>query len=371
MRPLILQSLTDSAAAAKTFIWLVVFSCILISTGASAQQTLPGGNPSRKDIEGSVIFRLPEGQVYRFFTLTFQNDVFVGDDDGYTNGLGLTFGRGPFLEFSNDNLPGWLNFLTQKLYIRTMPNKVRGVAHLFFQQMQTPEEIGVAELQEDDVPYAGLLSTQSIFYAWDRNTSDQFSVFLGLVGPASQADKVQTEIHDLVDADEPLGWPNQLSNEPVFRLEARRATKVFRNYEGKYGYDIIGLGTIGLGNLRSSAHAGLALRWGTNLEFSHATFSLQTDKQVNSLSLSPRNDFFLYAGAEFGVVFNDILIDGNTFEDSHSVPLEHFQTDATIGAVWKRRNLSYVFQISSLNSRTSLKSDREAFGAFSITYAYR
>ncbi len=323
-----------------------------------------------QNIEGSALFNTEDRKEYKFFTLTFQNDVFVGEDDGYTNGLGFTFGQGPFLEFSDESLPGVLNYLTKKLYVRTMPNKVRGVAHMFFQQMQTPEDITATELQVDDAPYAGLLSTQTIMYAWDKNMSDQFSIFLGLVGPLSFAEEAQIAIHRAIGADRPEGWQHQLRNEPVFRLEARRVVKLKRNYSGRFGYDILGLGTVGFGNLMSNAQAGLAVRWGSNLEFTHATFSLQTDRQVNSLSLSPTNDFFLYAGVDTGIVFNDILVDGNTFTDSHSVPLENVQIDATVGAVVKYGNLSYVFQLSSLNSRTSASNERENFGALSVTWVY-
>lgn len=37
-----------------------------------------------------------EEKVPEFFTFTFENDIFVGDDNGYTNGMGITFGKGPF-----------------------------------------------------------------------------------------------------------------------------------------------------------------------------------------------------------------------------------------------------------------------------------
>jgi len=324
-----------------------------------------------ENIRGSALFNTEDRQEYKFFTLTFQNDVFVGEDDGFTNGLGLTFGRGPFLEFSDENLPGWLEYTTKNLYVRTMPNKIRGIAHMFFQQMQTPEDITAFDLQVEDAPYAGLISYQGTMYAWDKNVSDQFSIFLGLVGPLSFADRAQINIHSAIGADRPNGWEHQLNNEPVFRLEARRIVKLKRNYTGRFGYDILGLTTVGFGNLLSNAQAGLAVRWGSNLEFTHATFSLQTDRQVNSLSLSPTNDFFFYAGFNTGLIFNDIMTDGNTFTDSHSLPLENFQVDATVGAVMKYRNLSYVFQLSSLNSRTSNSDEREKFGALSVTYVYQ
>jgi hypothetical protein len=71
-------------------------------------------------------------KVPEFITFTFENDLFVGDDDGYTNGLGITYGKGPFKAFSNDNLPNWLLGLTKDLYVSTMKNKDRALSRSIF-----------------------------------------------------------------------------------------------------------------------------------------------------------------------------------------------------------------------------------------------
>ena len=50
---------------------------------------------------------MAEEEIPRFFTFAFENDTFVGKDDGYTNGVGITVGRGSFAKFNDDNLPKW------------------------------------------------------------------------------------------------------------------------------------------------------------------------------------------------------------------------------------------------------------------------
>jgi len=340
--------------------WLL--SCLY--TGLCSAQT-------NDDISGSVLFQNPETNDSKFITLTFQNDVFVGEDNGYTNGVGFTYGRGPFLSFSKDNIPVWLNALSSRTYIQTKPDKIRGVAYMFFQRMQTPNDIEVVELQKDDIPYAGFVALQTTMFSWDRNVSDQLSFIFGAVGPIALAERAQKNVHSAIGADQPLGWDNQIEDEFVFKVGALRVQKFYKNYGERYGFDLLGLANLGLGTVESAIKAGVALRWGSNMEYSHATFSLQTDRQVNSLALSKRNDFYLYAGLGAGLVFNDILIDGNTFTDSHSAPLEHLQNTATAGAVWKRNSLAYVFQLSTFSSRTTLSSKREKYGAFSLTYAFK
>ena len=311
-----------------------------------------------------------QNKVPEFFTLTLENDLFVGEDDGYTNGLGLTFGKGPFKEFDNNNLPSWLYNFTKDFYISTMQNKHRAVAHMFFQRMQTPSDISETELIVDDLPYVGLLAWQGTLYAWDEQVSDQFSLYLGAVGPIALGEQTQSFVHKLTGGDDPKGWDNQIENEPVFKIEALQVWNLYRSAGKKTQYDLLGLTGAGIGNLESATKAGFAIRWGTNLRQSFPSFSLQADRQINPLSLSHNNDFYLFFGARVGVVFNNILINGNTFKDSHSVPLEHFQDQLSTGVVWNIGPNAFVFQISSVSSSTEIISERDKFGALSYTHRF-
>ncbi len=307
----------------------------------------------------------------RFITLTFENDLFTGQDDGFTNGIGITLGSAAFAHFSPDNLPGWLHWLTKNLYISTMEDKQRGVAHMFFQRMQTPEDIGEPSLIKNDLPYAGLIAWQGTLYAWDDQVSDQFSLYLGAVGPVSLAEQAQTLIHKALGSEDPEGWDNQIENEPIFKVEAQRVWRIYMAGLGRFQFDVLGLIGAGIGNLESASKGGIAVRWVNNLRSSFSTFSLQADRQVNPLALTSKRDFYVFAGVRAGYVLNDILVNGNTFTDSHSVPLEHFQDQVSGGAVWSFGDFSYVFQISSLSSRTTVLNEREKFGGLSVTYRYQ
>ncbi len=311
-----------------------------------------------------------ENDIPKLFTFTFENDAFVGEDNGYTNGMGITFGKGPFKEFSNDTLPNWLHWLTKNLYVSTMANKQHGVAYMYFQRMQTPADLETEELIIDDVPYVGLLALQTTMYAWDDRVTDQFSLYLGAVGPITFAEETQTFVHGLTGAAEPKGWNNQIGNELVFKVEGQRVWNLYRSDSKRLQFDLLGLWGAGIGNLESATKGGFAIRWGTNLQSSFPTFSLQADRQVNTLSSSDGNDFYVFLGGRVGVVFNDILVNGNTFKDSHSVPMEHFQDQVSAGAVGSLGRISVVFQISSISSSTKIIDRREEFGALSITYGF-
>jgi len=305
-----------------------------------------------------------------FATFTFENDAFVGNDKGYTNGMGYTYGKALFTEFDDSNTPAWLQWLTGDWYISTMKNKQRGIAHMFFQRMQTPQNLGSKDLIKDDLPYAGLLAWQGTMYTWDTDISDQLSIYLGVVGPVALAKEAQTLVHSAIGSDKPMGWDNQIKNEPVFKFEAQRVWNLYWIASGDKEFDILGLAGAGIGTLESATKAGFAIRWGTNLKSSFATFSLQADRQVNPLALSKNNDFYLFFGIRGGFVFNDILVDGNYFTDSHSVPLKNVQDQASLGAVWGFDEYALVFQFSSQSSRTTIIDNRENFGALSLTYRF-
>lgn len=334
-------------ATYRRFFRIVLALTLLASTQSRAEETAP-----------------------EFFTFTFENDLFVGEDSGYTNGMGFTFGTGPFEEFNNDNLPQWLHSLTKGLYISTMKNKRRGIAHMFFQRMQTPQDLSINSLITNDIPYAGLLAWQGTMFALDDNVADHLSLYLGMVGPFTFAEESQKLIHKMVGAKKPHGWNNQLKNEPIFKVELQRTWKLYRTDGEKFQFDILGLAGAGIGNLESSTKGGFAVRWGTRLQASFATFSLDLDRQVNPLALTDDDDFYLFIGGNVGVVLNDILIDGNTFRDSHSVPLNHNQNQVSAGIVWSLGHYAFVFQVTSLSSRTELTDEREKHGALNVTFRY-
>jgi lipid A 3-O-deacylase len=68
-----------------------------------------------------------------------------------------------------------------------------------------------------------------------------------------------------------------------------------------------------------------------------------------------------------GIVLNNILINGNTFKDSHSLPLEHYQDQISTGIVWSIGRSAFVFQVSSISSGTEITNARDEFGAVSFT----
>ena len=63
--------------------------------------------------------------------------------------------------------------------------------------MHTPDEITDPNPPKDDQPYAGVLYLDNVLYARRERTTHAWALKVGVVGPASQAEDVQTWFHDV------------------------------------------------------------------------------------------------------------------------------------------------------------------------------
>ncbi|ASJ74028.1 hypothetical protein IMCC3135_19745 [Granulosicoccus antarcticus IMCC3135] len=321
-------------------------------------------NASDSESEGELFPDTEPGQAW---TLTFENDIFAGTDGGYTNGIGFSVAHGPYESFTENNLPGWLLYLTNKTYMATLPDRQRAVAYSYSQSMHTPTDITVTELQLDEPPYAGFLGARAMLYAFDKIHSDQLSLTVGVVGELSLAEPSQRFIHRITGSEEPKGWDNQLGNELVFLIAASHGERVFASSsERALESDLILRGTAGVGTIQSGASVSAVFRVGNLLELSHATASLLPDRQVNNLAFLNDSAWYAFVGGEVGVVVNDIFINGNTFRDSHSVPLDHSRSMMSAGVSWNMGTFAFTL----LYAETKGGGEVDPFGSFSITHQY-
>jgi len=305
-----------------------------------------------------------------WITITSENDIIAGDDGGYTNGIAVSWGHGAFDSF-DDNIPDWMNWLTEDLWIATDKDKRRAVSYLIAQQMFTPADIEVETLILDDRPYAGILMWQGTLHSFDDNVSDRISLLLGLLGPDSGAEKAQEFVHELTGSDEPKGWDHQLENEAMIRLEW---TRLWRLHNGSLGssmeYDFIGTTLASAGNYRSDLGLGLGFRVGSNLGKSFAFSSILPGRDINPLAASSTSDWYVFFNVYARHVLNDVALEGNTNGDSHSVDLEHNQHMAVLGAAFNYNRWAFVVSTASGSDQFETQKDDTEFGSISVTYHY-
>lgn len=302
----------------------------------------------------------------RDINLQVENDLFVGDgyDRHYTHGMRLStlFDRETSPEFYTDFAEGlWLS------------GKARGEIGLGM-SIFTPEDIRTTALQTRDRPYAGWTYLSfGLFSILDEKDSrgprlDTFSVDVGIVGPSSYAGEIQKWWHDdVITAPHPSGWHHQLQDELA---GSAYLSSVWRHELGNEYLDVLPSVGLALGTVDTFASAGGTLRFGTHLSDDFGPPRIRPNRPGVGFIGEARDQLsgYLFLGVEGRAVARNIFLDGNTFEDSHSVDKEYLVADAQAGFMvsYGRLRLSYTQMWRSREYKTQQTPD--SFGAMSLTW---
>lgn len=312
-----------------------------------------------------------------FIRFTFENDAlfsehgdYSGDEDGgYSSGVILSWGYNEVNALSPQTLPSWIAYLADKTYLTADPTKRYGISYSFGQFLQTALDISIAELVEQDAPYVGLLAWEGQLSAYNNTMSDEICLLLGIVGPAAGGHLMQASSHKLLSARGPQGWGNQIENEAVFRLQGKRSWRVFSASKGAAEFDLITAIGGGVGNLRSDLGGGLAGRWGRNLQSNFFSASAFPVEKLNSLN-SSTNGWYIFVNTSVAYVANDIFMDGNTWQESHSVELKNEQLAVSAGVMGNIASWSIAYAFSILSDQYQGQARKSRFGSISITYNF-
>ncbi|WP_411293326.1 lipid A deacylase LpxR family protein [Thiohalomonas denitrificans] len=300
---------------------------------------------------------------FRGGTARLENDLFIGRDQNYTNGV-------VFTAVSHD-IPG-------RLQTKCLPKPVRlhakfiqlvnpgfwsdagdsaptqNVIVKFGQSMFTPEDYTRTDLIPDDRPYAGLLY---VGMSWNRRKHEPRSnremldtreVTFGVIGPLSLAEESQNVVHDMVGSERFAGWEHQLENEPALQLAMDRKFKEYRGTGAVTpGFSADSISSLGLrlGNIETSATLGIEGRIGWNLPNDFGTYPIRPGAENRppsaSVHSSPsgtpsaaprvRPGVQLFGTLEAKLVAHDFSLDGNLFRSSHRVTRRPWVAQASIG----------------------------------------
>jgi hypothetical protein len=299
----------------------------------------------------------------KWHAITVDNDVFVGNDSGYTNGLYYSLFNG---SRAVDLKPAWLTRPFQWL-IEKKPFVFQYNATTLGQVMMTPSDITISTPQTDDIPYSGLLFFQQTNVKVFDNYSDKVSLTLGIVGPASGAEHTQTAWHKLIGANTPRGWDYQLKNEIVFQVSRGRAWRAWHSFDDNA--DLIVGGDVKLGTLESSITTGTILRYGRNIEDTYSTAILSNDRTTNPIHVD--DGWYIYAGTSINYIANIIYLDGNTFRDSPSLDYDPVQLDFHVGFSYAWTNYSISLALNNIGNFSSDDEFADSREYGSLTFLWR
>lgn len=277
---------------------------------------------------------------WRSFTL--DNDIFVDSDDGYTNGLFVSWYDAGDSDASEQPGPP----LLVRPLLWSLPDGHGGRvlnAYTVGQVIVTPENITVED--NSDLPYSGLLFFNNTHLVIGAGHADKLSTSLGIVGPSSGAESAQKWIHKLTGSDFPEGWDSQLKDEIVFKFSRARLWRAWFSQNDRM--DLLLIGEATLGTIDSSLSGSVMLRYGEGLAQSFAMPVLSSTKTSNPVAF--KSGWYLYIGVTARHLFNQIFTDGNTFRDSPSIDAEKSQLGAMIGFAYSWQTVSLTLAVSDIN----------------------
>lgn len=315
-------------------------------------------------------------------TLTFylENDTIFDTDRYYTNGMKISWISRDLSKYRDLVTSPLLHGIIERLPLINDPEDQRTLSVSFGQNMYTPEDKERTDLIVDDRPYAGITYLGLGLHSRNLNQMDTFELDVGIVGPHSYAEDCQGEFHKWIGVGIANGWEHQLHDEPIVNLYYERKWKTLqiRSSEG-FGFDCIPHVGLALGNAYTGANLGGQVRFGWNIPNDFGTFLIRPGSDSSSplddtdprfFSLFRRVGVHLFFGVDGKAVARDILLDGNTFRDSHSVDKEPFVADLIggVGVIIHRIKITYSHVYRTKEFET--QKDEQHFGAIAASFTF-
>lgn len=303
-----------------------------------------------------------------WFSYTMDNDSFIGNDNGYTNGMYLTWIDTP------DNDKPEVGFLARAM-MWSMPDgdssALEFAIKTFGQTMITPDDIeeDPPVLPPDDLPYGGLLYYNDSFVRVTPKHADRIAVTIGVVGDYSFAEESQEIVHEIIGSDEPCCWDSQLDDEVVFQVSRSR---IWRTWVSDGGNADLLLGADAeLGTISSSAGATIVVRYGRRMKHTYATALLASSRTSNPFAVD--TGWYVYAGVRAGYLANQVFLDSSRSYDDDFDEIEYTeeQLGYSVGLAYSWKDWSLTFALNDLNANED-DDDADEFTEYgTITVAWR
>ena len=282
------------------------------------------------------------------------------ENDRWGNGTDGHYTHGTQLGYRATRMPDWLRNVVGRLPCGPCRDP-QAVSYDFGQSIYTPHDTWSPTLVADDRPYAGwlYLGARLSHTTTSRSghvRSDTIGLKLGVVGPASLAERAQAFVHEKRKLGAPKGWRHQLRNEPGFVLDyTRKWERGTRSARG-FGIAAAPYVTVALGNIETYLGGGVMLRTG-----------LDRDTDVSNRYRFSRG-LHLFVGLEGRGVVRNVFLDGNTWAESHRVEKRPFVGELQAGVRYagEKLEISLAQTVRSREFHGQLEPD--VFGSISLQY---
>ncbi|WP_394200579.1 lipid A deacylase LpxR family protein [Shewanella waksmanii] len=298
--------------------------------------------------------------------LQLDNDIIYGDDGNYTSGIFL--GWSADLQPSLAQAPSWFQWQSLIGFDQAYTHQNWGVS--IAQQMWTPAEIELTTPQPYDRPYAGTLAVEGYTATYSDTLAQKNWLAIGVIGPASGNEQLQSFIHKVTGSSAPNGWDHQIENQLTIQVAYEIDKLLLRQTAtAETQWELAGFGHAQAGNVRSQTDIGLSLRWGNELASNFGQLSQHSGHVGNITSQSQPNTWFAYTRGFIGYRFNDLTIDGDLPYDNQVKP-EKQQAGFDVGIVWAHPKWALTWRFATYTKEyQSDPKDWHGYGSLGITWS--
>jgi hypothetical protein len=206
------------------------------------------------------------------------------------------------------------------------------------QNIYTPTNPDTTIILFDDHPFSAYLAAGQFrdIYSLERKLRMRSELRIGVLGPASLGQQVQSSIHEI----EPVGWQNQVENDVVvdyaFLIEKSLFSTPF--------LELNVLGQAHIGTLYNKAGGGLNMRLGNFMPFIRGPFSIFENKNPGG-----RLQYWFFAESKVDFVGYDATLQGGLFSNDdiyiiQSGQLKRTLFQACLGAAFFYNNIGVEYR---------------------------
>jgi lipid A 3-O-deacylase len=240
------------------------------------------------------------------------------------------------------------------------------------QQIYTPAGTAAVVPSPFDRPYAGVLLGNFSLISDAEDSRNVLTLSLGVVGPASGAENLQSGFHALIGQSHPNGWGSQIQNVPAIEVLHERTWRLPMGTVAGLETDALPSLTIGLGDLRDYLQTGVTFRFGQGLESDFGVPRLRPGLSGGD-AFTPTRPFawYVFAGADGQAVGYDMLLQSSPFRGGPHVStvwdVAEMQGGFAVMAYGMRLTFAYVAQTQEFNGQTG---GLHQFGSASLSFHF-
>lgn len=232
----------------------------------------------------------------------------------------------------------------------------------------TPQNIAIAKPQPFDRPWAGLMALSYTTWRADKTESVSSEWMLGVVGPWSQSDHIQTEFHRLIKNRLPMGWTNQIPNEPIVNYTEEHFQEVYlAGSHNGWGFDVVKNYGYSVGNAFVYGDGGFLLRAGWCIPKDCQATIIAPTLTWNKYSL------YVFAGANGKLMFQNITLGGSLFQDGPAHDLKPLVLDINAGTSLVMKSIfggetdfGLMYTLSQRSNEFDNQKSPQSFGSITL-----